>query len=570
MLVSHWNQVKQQRNTSCARLWKYFLNIYYSTSDLSAVPELLCCADAGSKAVTKMDPLSAPFHVYDNNLSKCSTCLSEHGIPNPVCATEISVSEGEVSFMQNTHADDTNRTPLNYTLLSHRTLIEEAMAVSTNFNCRIDVSNSKTLIKSYTTARSSSGGGHSAGAVSTSRNPASSSGSPLLKRTRDERDGDEDDCDDQGRHNKRLKHDPAALEHVNTKTLACPYSKRYPYKYSSFNTSQTQYRNCSSGYWTTISRLKQHLYRVHSRPEHYCPRCFEGFKSEELLETHAQRICDLTVSPYSDKMSKDQMSQIKRRNSKVEVTNGWYEIYQILFPNEALPKSPFSGDLSTVLLQSFKSFCLQEAPRQLPAIIRSQLGLQIASTAIQPELLQSVLEDLASQLVQSLSRDFQQQIATESNSSIDDFEGLPSNESETSHDQQSSCNNLSSSFPDTTSTYITNPEEALSTFSTLYQPDQSQSFDSRAMKMPTWQTYDPNFTSFSQPATSTMLNGFDTALGEAVAPLPNLSSTFSLPHYDSNDPYAGIAPWTSDTPQLSDPELFETMLVDDVGNVVPE
>jgi hypothetical protein len=267
-------------------------------------------------------------------------------------------------------------------------------------------------------------------------------------------------------------------------------------------------------------------------------------------------------------MSKDQMSQIKRRNPKVEVTKGWYEIYQILFPDEALPKSPFSGDLSTVLLQSYESFYLQEAPRRLAAIIRSQLGLQIASSSIQTELLQSVLEDSASQLVQSLSGDFQQQVAAESNSSIDDFYTLPSSVLETPHDHQSSCNNPS--FPDTTSTYITNPEETLSTFSTLYQPDQSQSSDSRAMKMPNWQTCDSNFGSFSQPATSTTLNGFYTALGDTDAPLPNLSSTFSLPHYGSSHPYLGIVPWAPDTPQISDSELFEAMLVDDhdVGNVV--
>ena len=569
MPVSHWNEVKQQRNAACARLWRYFLDIYYSTSNLSAVAELLCCADVGSNAVSKVDPPSAPLSICGIDPSTSSVYLSENGTIVPVCDTEICISEGEVSFMQATHADDPERTPLMHILLPQRILMEQAMADKVTLSYLIDISEFMTSIQSYATASGPSrGSGHAADNASTLGNYPSSARPTLLKRTRTERERDEDDCDDQGRRNKRSKHDSLPPEQRNTKTLACPYSKRYPHKYSSFKASNNQYRNCSSGYWTTISRLKQHLYRVHRRPEHYCPRCFKDFSSEELLETHALRICVLTVSPYSEKMNKDQLSQIKRRNPKIELTKGWYEIYQILFPGEALPESPFPDDPSSVLLQRYESLYLQKAPRQLTAIIGSRLGLQMACTSIQPELLQSVLKDSVSQLVQALSRDFRHQDTTDNNSSIDDLENLQSSVSETSHYHHSICSNLS--FQDTTSTHITNPEGALSTFSSLHQPDQAQIYDNRIVDTSTWHTYSPNLTSLSQTATSATLNDFHTALGDAIYPLPNLSSTSSLPHHASNDPDLDLTPWVSEPPQTTDAELFEAMLVDDVGDVVPD
>ena len=74
---------------------------------------------------------------------------------------------------------------------------------------------------------------------------------------------DEED-DAAGGTPKKIKQDPDALNTAE-KLYACPYCKHDRTKYSELNLLEKQYRGCSSGYWPDISRLKQHLYRVHWR-----------------------------------------------------------------------------------------------------------------------------------------------------------------------------------------------------------------------------------------------------------------------------------------------------------------
>jgi hypothetical protein len=94
-----------------------------------------------------------------------------------------------------------------------------------------------------------------------------------VSRVNGSRRGDDDEVGDGHRQQKRPRFDEVEpTTSVSNKLLACPYAKHDPERYSERNTNrnETAYHKCASKILTDIPRLKQHLYRVHKRPEHTC------------------------------------------------------------------------------------------------------------------------------------------------------------------------------------------------------------------------------------------------------------------------------------------------------------
>ena len=91
---------------------------------------------------------------------------------------------------------------------------------------------------------------------------------------------------------------------------------------------------------------RQHLYRVHSRPDHYCNRCFSVFKDGEALEAHARSsdICENCETKPAERfpgtMSDKQLSEIKRKRPGEDGVQAWFSIYKTLFPSTPPPPSP--------------------------------------------------------------------------------------------------------------------------------------------------------------------------------------------------------------------------------------
>lgn len=91
---------------------------------------------------------------------------------------------------------------------------------------------------------------------------------------------------------------------------------------------------CSSTYH--VWHFRQHLKRSHRSPI-YCARCYQTFKTEELLKTHQRvptdRLCPVNnLNPFERDINADQWERIKQR----KVTTGtveeqWYKFYKILF-----------------------------------------------------------------------------------------------------------------------------------------------------------------------------------------------------------------------------------------------
>ena len=156
----------------------------------------------------------------------------------------------------------------------------------------------------------------------------------------------EDDDDEAGAGTpKKVKQDPDVLSSPE-KLYACPYCKFDKSRYSELNLQEKQYRGCSSGYWPDISRLKQHLYRVHCRRLH-CLRCWNKFDTKEQLEQHMRQVngCSLAECPCPEKFDEAQYNDIRRKRPASSPEQVWYTIFGILFPGQMQPASPYADNV---------------------------------------------------------------------------------------------------------------------------------------------------------------------------------------------------------------------------------
>src|ERR1700722_5906529 len=206
---------------------------------------------------------------------------------------------------------------------------------------------------------------------------------------------------------------------LDGRLLACPYCKYDPTRNSERNQEEKDYRRCASSYLTTISRLKQHLYRVHKRPEHHCVSCFTVFVSKELLDSHTRQrpSCELRPPQFEEKMTFEQFTQIKRRAPAQDPSDTWFAIFKILFPDTALPHSPYVDSVSPEVIQDFLDYFYRQAQSRLSDLIRTELQGRMLMQGDQQRILDSALESAIAQLVsqretsvsftdtQSLSRD---------------------------------------------------------------------------------------------------------------------------------------------------------------------
>ncbi|CAJ0554850.1 Ff.00g133630.m01.CDS01 [Fusarium sp. VM40] len=120
---------------------------------------------------------------------------------------------------------------------------------------------------------------------------------------------------------------PAAKSN-DSKYLACPFLKWNPIEYAA---------TCSLKF-KQIRYVKRHIIGKHQRD--YCPDC-EMIYEETDIQTH---VCDPNrIRPY-DLLTKEKISAIEKiRGSEVEWKKRlrWYEIYEIIFPNQPRCFSPY-------------------------------------------------------------------------------------------------------------------------------------------------------------------------------------------------------------------------------------
>ncbi|KAF6820305.1 hypothetical protein CPLU01_12796 [Colletotrichum plurivorum] len=198
----------------------------------------------------------------------------------------------------------------------------------------------------------------------------------------DKEDGEDDDGEGGSAPNRTMKR---SKTQDNRKRFACPFFK---YNQERFK----EHRSCCGPGWLEIHRLKEHLYRHHQL--FTCMRCFKGFKSKELVDDHmrAEIICKTRdkasyEADPSDGMDQDTVRQLRaRRPGKSDAHDRqsdhekWYEVYQILFPEENVNNlpSPYYDTEKNEVSDDMKRQYVRFLRRQVPDMIRKELEAEVS------------------------------------------------------------------------------------------------------------------------------------------------------------------------------------------------
>ncbi|KAK4454270.1 hypothetical protein QBC34DRAFT_155979 [Podospora aff. communis PSN243] len=208
---------------------------------------------------------------------------------------------------------------------------------------------------------------------STAENPGSGDGK------REERDEchENGDGDDQKPKKRRRRHSDG--EEDISKRYACPFYKQNPSKY--------QNRTCIGPGFSSVSRVKEHIYRKHGPPPFECPRCFRTFSERLSIQEHlraAEPCIARTREEQPPGISKLQMETLKKREKKTASgPERWRAIYRILFPTEEEIPSPYY-DLNedkvtspySIDTEEFRELLAEELPKRIGEEAARQLSIE--------------------------------------------------------------------------------------------------------------------------------------------------------------------------------------------------
>ncbi|KAG4432083.1 hypothetical protein IFR05_012437 [Cadophora sp. M221] len=191
------------------------------------------------------------------------------------------------------------------------------------------------------------------------------------KRRRRSASDDEEEAEE-GRLNEVVL-DPEDVEDPDLDLgFACPYRKHSPDKYN-----VTNWAPCVLTSRPTIARIKTHLFEQHFI--YQCQRCNGIYDTQQLLDNHinAAQACDYIESPQGgihgiNRSLKDLISSRKRLFPGQTERNKWEHIYQLIFPGELLPISPYWDDPS-IQERLFVDRYNEHLIRELPQAVRRDL-----------------------------------------------------------------------------------------------------------------------------------------------------------------------------------------------------
>jgi len=195
---------------------------------------------------------------------------------------------------------------------------------------------------------------------------------------------DEENRDDPGLAQKKLK-----MPHSGKRRrflLACPFAKKDPLRY----------RACYRQNLSKISYVKQHLSRHHRLPI-YCPVCMETFNSEEARDIHTRaRSCEERPMGEWEGVTETQKKQLQKRvPPKMSEENQWYTIFEVLFPGQVRPQSPYVDSKLSEELSALEDFVTGHGPTLIIERLRAE-GFTVDNQPQESErsaLLQAVLAD---------------------------------------------------------------------------------------------------------------------------------------------------------------------------------
>ncbi|KAH8753334.1 hypothetical protein F5883DRAFT_432433 [Diaporthe sp. PMI_573] len=158
-------------------------------------------------------------------------------------------------------------------------------------------------------------------------------------------------------------------------TLACPFQKSDPFRH----------QRCFGARLRRIKDVKQHVYRCHSNPEHYCAACYQIFDTAVNRDRHSrQRVCQTVDNPSFEQfmgINEDQRKKLSERSIRtMSEEEQWYQIWNVLFPNTEEPRSAYQGDflkdLVPVIRQKW-AFWSSTILKQTSGMDAAQVGLVV-------------------------------------------------------------------------------------------------------------------------------------------------------------------------------------------------
>lgn len=165
------------------------------------------------------------------------------------------------------------------------------------------------------------------------RGDDSQSNAMRKRKSKREFDGHDED-DDNDEWNKKPPLAPMRSE-ADYERFACPFLKHDPQKYGSE-------KSCLH-HWSSVHRVKEHLYRRHLPPKFQCLRCHERFINESVLRNHQRQPEPCKAEPKDpDWISQEQVNMLRnQRNRSASQEEKWRDMYNILFPEEESIPNPY-------------------------------------------------------------------------------------------------------------------------------------------------------------------------------------------------------------------------------------
>ncbi|KAK3374548.1 hypothetical protein B0H63DRAFT_480466 [Podospora didyma] len=164
---------------------------------------------------------------------------------------------------------------------------------------------------------------------------------------RQDSNGDKSDNeDDESRRNSEKKPRVSGPDTSWSLPLACPFWKH----------NNVQHRKCHKLTLTRIRDVKQHLQRRHT-PEFYCQRCYLIFDTEELQQTHILGVCERSTSAHLDGISSTADRALRKKSKpNLSTEDQWFAIWDIIFPNQRRPRSPYIDPHLSEDINLFREF----------------------------------------------------------------------------------------------------------------------------------------------------------------------------------------------------------------------
>ncbi len=196
---------------------------------------------------------------------------------------------------------------------------------------------------------------------------------------------------------RRLVSDDSPPKNGDRPAFACPFWKF----------DHLAHTRCISRHLTSIHRVKEHLIRKH-RPGLYCARCLQVFKDVDEEAKHVQlgEECSRNSERPFPFVTTEQWWLLRRKSKEAEAQEAsWFRIYDVLFPGQPRPSSPYLDVVSIEGLAKFREYYALHGSRIVQDVLdqlhRDPDGQSIASV-VPTSTVQDIIKTLIDESLTSL------------------------------------------------------------------------------------------------------------------------------------------------------------------------